>query len=187
MNNTAAERKAKQDLFLAALGRCASIKQACALAGISRTTVYRWAKSNKAFSAAYDDANKDANDTIDDEIVRRAIAGVEEPLVSMGKLVYEETPQTGKDGLPLYDDKGRPIMQRGAQVMTRKYSDSLLLALARSRMKKYRDRVDLDLLEQINQNTGGVISLNTKSMTAEELAALKQIGQAIKAREESEA
>jgi hypothetical protein len=184
MAMTPNERKEKQALFLTALGKCASIKQAALVAGVSRATVYRWQQSSATFRAAVEEANKEANDTIDDEIVRRAIEGIEEPLVSMGKLVFLEEPLLDEDEKPLLDEKNRPILRIVGQVKVRKYSDPLLLALAKSRMKKYRDRVDLDLLEQINEQTGGALQIPTKDLTAEELAQLKQIGLNIKARTE---
>jgi hypothetical protein len=182
----AAERKAKQQQFLDALSGCVSIKEACCISGIPRSTIYLWRDTNKRFKKLLDLANDDANDTIDDEIIRRGKDGVEEPLISMGKLVYREEMLRDDDGNPLLDKRGHPIMEPVEQIKVRKYSDSLLLALAKSRMKKYRDRVDLDLLEQINTSTGGALSINTKDLTSEELALLKQIGQNVKAREESQ-
>jgi hypothetical protein len=181
----AADRKAKQQRFLDALGECMSIKEACRLSGIPRSTVYHWRDTNKRFRKLFDQANEEANDTIDDEIRRRGYEGIEEPLVSMGRLVYLEEPLLDEQGKPMLDKQGKPILYQKEPVKVRKYSDSLLLALAKSRMKKYRDRVDLDLLEQINESTGGTITLNTKELTGEELAQLKQLAQSIKARQES--
>lgn len=182
----AVERKAKQQQFLDALSGCVSIKEACRISGIPRSTIYLWRDTNKRFKRLFDLANDDANDTIDDEIIRRGKDGVEEPLVSMGKLVYLEEQATDDQGQPLFDKHDKPIMCPIGQVTIKKYSDSLLLALAKSRMKKYRDRVDLDLLEQINESTGGQLNINTKDLTSEELAQLKQIGQNVKAREENQ-
>lgn len=179
------ERAAKQRIILEALAKCASIKTACELAGVPRRTFYNWQK-NKAFAAAVEDAYQEGNDTLDDVIIMRAIQGVSEPLVSMGKLVYEEIPETDEEDNPKLDKRGRPIVKRGAQIFINKPSDRMLELAAKSRMKKYRDRVDLDLLEQINNQTGGAISINTKDLTAEELATLKQIGLNIKAREQGE-
>lgn len=181
---SAEDRATKQALILEVLSKCGSLKKACKVAGVERKTVYHWQKTNATFRAAVEDANLEANDEIDDEIVRRAVEGIEEPLVSMGKLVFLEKPMMDDDGNPLFDDKGRARMQIIGQVKVKKYSDGLLLALAKSRMKKYRERTDLDLLDQINENTGGAITLHTRGMTSEELATLKQIGQAIKARTE---
>lgn len=141
---TSEERAAKQALILEVLGKCGSIKQACLLAGIDRTTVYRWRDSNKTFAAALKLANDQANDTIDDEIVRRALQGIDEPLVSMGKLVYEEEVVPDDKGQPLLDKHGHPVMRRVGKVMVKKYSDPLLLALAKSRMQKYREKQEIE-------------------------------------------
>lgn len=181
----AEERKAKQQIILTALAKCTSIKAACELAGVPRRSFYNWEKT-KAFGAAVKEAYKEGNDTLDDAIIDRALQGVSEPLLSMGKLVYEEIPELDADGNPKLDKRGRPVVQRGAQIFVSKPSDRMLELAAKSRMKKYRDRVDLDLLEQINENTGGVLSLNTRDMTSEELAMLKQIGQSIKARQDAQ-
>lgn len=181
----AAERQAKQRIILEALAKCSSIKAACELADVPRRTFYNWEK-NKTFAAAVQEAYKEGNDTLDDAIIERALQGVSEPLVSMGKLVYEEIPELDNEGNPKLDKRGRPVMQRGAQIFVSKPSDRMLELAAKSRMKKYRDRVDLDLLEQINESTGGAITLNTKDLTGEELTILKQLGQNIKARQESQ-
>jgi hypothetical protein len=184
MNN--AERKSKQEIILAALGKCGSIKKACEIARVPRRTFYRWVETNKTFREAFEEANKEANDTIDDEIVRRAIEGIEEPLVSMGRVVYDEELVFDEGGNPVLDKKGYPVTKRGARIMQRKYSDGLLLALAKSRMKKYRDREDLDLLDQISrQVAGGTIPIDTKDMTNEEIATLKKIALDVKKRQES--
>jgi len=137
------ERKAKQELILTALGKCASIKQACTIAGIDRTTFYRWKESNKQFAQLVAEAEDDANDTIDDEIVRRAILGIEEPLVSMGRVVCEEVAVFDAEGNEVLDRNGNPKTRRGSQLTVRKYSDALLLAIAKSRMAKYRDKGQL--------------------------------------------
>lgn len=179
-----AERKAKQEIILAALEKCQSVSHACELANVPRRTFYNWQEGNQFFAKAIEHAMKGGNDAIDDEIRRRAIEGIREPLVSMGKLVFLEEQLTDSMNTPLYDDKGKPKMKIIGIAETTKYSDTLLLALAKSRMMKYRDRVDLDLLEQINQNTGGAININTKDMNGEELAQLKALALAVKARQE---
>ena len=150
---------------------------------MSRATVYRWRDSSATFRAALKAANEDANDTIDDAVVLRAIEGIEEPLVSMGQLVYELEPMRDDNGKIMFDKHGDAKMLQVGQVKVRKYSDGLLIALAKSRMMKYRDRADLDLLEQINENTGGAVVINTKDMTADELGQLKALAQSIKARQ----
>src|SRR5439155_21439254 len=103
----ASERQSKQELIIVALGKCASIKQACAIAGINRRTFYKWKKSSKAFADTVELASEEANDTVDDEIVRRAIEGIEEPLVSMGSVVYDEELIFDAYGEPEFDSRGR--------------------------------------------------------------------------------
>lgn len=181
----AADRKARQQRFLDALSECKSIKEACRVSNISRSTVYRWRDSNKRFKKLFDQANEEANDAIDDEIRRRGLEGYQEPLTSMGKLVYREEVLRDNNGKPMLDKHDKPIMVPVEPVMTTKYSDPLLLALAKSRMKKYRERVDLDLLEQIDANTGGSLTIPTRDLTTDELAQLKLIGQNMKARQEA--
>lgn len=175
------ERKAKQAQFLEALGSCASVKAACARVGVSRQTIYNWEKQYKTFAAALAEANKDADDEIDDEIVRRGKQGVDEPLVSMGQLVYEYEPELDDDGNQVYE-RGKPKMRRTGQVMVRKYSDGLLLALAKSRMKKYRDKLDLDA-SVTTQSAPGMLSIDTRNCTDNELAMLKAIALAQKSRQ----
>ena len=141
----ASQRKIKQELFIAAFGKCGSIKQACTIAGIDRKTFYNWKKDDKQFAEQFTEAEEDACDTIDDEIVRRSIEGIEEPLVSMGRIVCEEVPMLDKEGKEVLDKQGNPKMRRGSQITVRKYSDTLLLALAKSRMPKYRDKQNVEL------------------------------------------
>lgn len=88
------------------------------MAGVARSTVYNWQETDSAFAQQFAEATEDANDFIDDEIVRRAVHGYQEPVVSNGKLIY------GDDGRPL---------------TVTKYSDTLMQMLAKSRMPKYRD------------------------------------------------
>jgi len=100
-------------------------------------------QADKQFAELFAEAEEDANDTIDDEIVRRAIEGIEEPLVSLGRVVYDEEPVLDEGGNEVLDKNGNPKMRRGAKVMVARRSDSLILALAKSRMPKYRDKGQL--------------------------------------------
>lgn len=119
----AAERKQAQAVFLAAFRQEANVTVACDEALIDRHTVYDWKERYPDFAKAFEEAEEIANDGIDHEIYRRAVTGWEEPLVSAGKFVCN----------------------------VRKYSDPMLTLLAKSRMKKYRDKQpDIDLTVQIN-------------------------------------
>lgn len=101
----------------------ANVSAACDLAGIDLSTPYDWKKRYPAFAKKFEEAETRSNDSIDMEIYRRAIEGWEEPMVSAGQLVCTVT----------------------------KYSDSMLTLLAKSRMKKYREKQpEVDLTVQIN-------------------------------------
>ena len=102
---------ARQEQFLKALAETGSVATSAALAGTSRTRVYELRKADQEFAGAWEDAEEIAADRLEEEARRRAVKGVEEPLVSAGKLVR--------------DENGQPI------TVTR-YSDNLLLALLKA-------------------------------------------------------
>jgi len=112
------KRKAAQHAFLEALAECVTIKDACQVAGIHRSTVYEWQEHDQEFSFQYHQARADADDVIRAEMKRRAIDGVDEFVTSMGKIVY-------------HNDEPLTVP---------KYSDSLLALLAKSRMPEFRDK-----------------------------------------------
>jgi hypothetical protein len=114
---TAVEREAAQELFLHAFSNSGNVRAAGRAAGVARSVVYGWMEHDRRFSQDYHQAEEDAADLLEAEAMRRAVAGVEEPVVSMGKLVR------GDDGRPL---------------MVRRYSDTLLLGLLRARHPLYR-------------------------------------------------
>ena len=117
------EQKQRQQAFLAAYRNCMSVRRACELAGIGRTTVYGWCERFPEFKQAFDAATEDVNDSIDDEIMRRAKDGWDEPAISAGRLVRDS------DGEPL---------------MIKRYSDTLMTMLAKSRMQKYREKQQVE-------------------------------------------
>jgi len=111
--------RARQEQFLKALAETGSVATSAAVAGTSRTRVYELRKTNPVFASAWEDAEEIAADRLEEEARRRAVKGVEEPLVTAGKLVR--------------DENGRPI------TVTR-YSDNLLLALIKARRPPRRER-----------------------------------------------
>ncbi len=119
---TPAQRIEAQATFLATYEKTANVLAAAEQTEISRVLVYYWLEHDEQFLFAYGLADKAANAHIEAEIRRRAIEGVEKPLVSMGHLVYER--------------KGK---QR-KKVIMREYSDTLLIFYAKKRMPEYRDK-----------------------------------------------
>lgn len=128
------ERRDAQAAFLLAFRDTAVVRYSAEAAGVSRQAVDYWRKHDKPFARRYEEAETDAADRIRQEVIRRAVEGVEEPLVSGGQLVYEQVPMLNKDGSPVEDKYGRPKYQRGPRVTVRKYSDTLMAHLAQWRL-----------------------------------------------------
>lgn len=126
-----------REVFLEKLSAGASITMACSFAKIGRTTAYEWRAADEAFAALWDDALEAGNDLLEDEARRRAVDGVERPVVAMGRIAK--------------DDKGNVLMLR-------EYSDALLaLMLKAKKPKEYRDRLD------VNANVAGNVTLKVAS------------------------
>lgn len=159
------ERAIVKAIFLEAFSEQANVTRACATAGISRETAYRWLREDEDFAAAWSVAEQHANDVLRGEAFRRAVTGVDEPIVSMGKLVRDES--------------------TGEMITVRKYSDNLLLTLMRARMPEYRDSRQVTVDSNVTVNTSHQLTIDTRGMNAEELSAIRQIAQAMKEREQA--
>jgi hypothetical protein len=114
--HTLYRKEAMKEEFIAIFRETANVKLAAAKVGIDRKTVYRWRQEDPDFAAKWAEAEEDANDTLRAEIYRRAVSGWDEPVVSAGKLVTH----------------------------VHKYSDTLLIFLAKARMPEFRDKVDVN-------------------------------------------
>ena len=99
--------------FFTALRSGASVSIAAGAAGYCRRSCYRWRDADKEFAAAWDDAEADGTDRLEDEAFRRA-----------------------------HDVIEKPVFYRGAACgNVQEYSDALLMFLLRSRRPaKYKDR-----------------------------------------------
>lgn len=154
------ERKAA---FLAALvASGGNVSRACQAVDICRMTAYEWRDEDKVFAVAWEKAKSAGLDALEDEALRRAFDGVDEPVFHQGQptYVYErdergeivfdehvtEVPD-GEGGMrrvvnqkPRYvlDSRGNP------RVMTKKgYSDTLAIFLLKGgKPEKYKERVE---------------------------------------------
>ncbi|API59627.1 hypothetical protein BSL82_10110 [Tardibacter chloracetimidivorans] len=76
----------KEIAFLAALASTCSVAKACKAAGIeSRNTVYTWRAEDPDFARRWEEAKKLGADVLEDEAVRRAHDGTEEPVFYQGE------------------------------------------------------------------------------------------------------
>jgi hypothetical protein len=117
----------KKTAFLAAFTKVASISKAAKLAGVSRQAHYKWHGEDEVYRSAFAAAKSEALMVLEDEMMRRAIHGVE-------RLKF--------------DAKGRPIMdpRTGKPYVEHAYSDNLAMFLAKSLAPdKYREHSHVTL------------------------------------------
>jgi hypothetical protein len=103
---------------LALVAEFGSVTTACQTLGIGRSTVYGWKDGSPEFAEALEKAQELGTNRLEDEAVRRALEGVDEPVFYLGKHVAN----------------------------VKKYSDTLLMfTLKGRRPEKWKDRVSQEL------------------------------------------
>ena len=96
----------KREQFLRALiDSVGNVSEACAVAGISRRSVYDWRESDPEFKADWDDAVEVTTEALEREIYRRAHEGTDEPVFYQGELCG--TVRKYSDTLAMFILKGR--------------------------------------------------------------------------------
>lgn len=107
----------RKERFLAILTEGGSVKLAAGKAKIGRRTAYEWREKDAAFAAAWDEAVEAGTDALEDEALRRARDGVDEPVSYQGE-------QCG---------------------LVRKYSDTLLIFMLKARRpEKFKERTSTE-------------------------------------------
>jgi hypothetical protein len=136
------------DRFIAELAERGRVDLAAAAVGVHRFSLYRIRHADPAFARRWDEAIDAAVQALEDEAVRRARDGVEEPVFYQGA------------------ECGR----------IRRYSDSLLIQLLKAhRPEKYRERSDVNVRGSLDVRTALVnASLEDLQAAREALAAQLQ-------------
>lgn len=99
-------------VFLDALRECGIVRDACATAGIHRSTAYEERQRNDEFALGWADAEEDSTERMEREAYRRAAEGTVKPVFQGGEHVGD----------------------------IREYSDTLLIFMLKSRRpERYRD------------------------------------------------
>lgn len=130
----------RSNIFLKCYAETGSITKAALAADISRAMHYRRMKTDEAYRLAFEDAHELAIAVLEDEAIRRAVHGVDEPVTYKGMLTY--LPELDEKGRPVYDEDGGMVMSK-KPLAIRKYSDQLLQFLLRgAKPEKYRERFD---------------------------------------------
>ena len=76
-----------RSLFLDELMKGFSVSHACRVAGINRTTMYKFRDEVPGFAMAWDEAIEAGTDKLEDEAYRRAHDGTEKPVFYQGEIV----------------------------------------------------------------------------------------------------
>lgn len=108
--------QAAKRAFIAAYAESGNVTLAAIAAKVDRRTHYKWLEADPDYTDAFYEAGEAAADRLEQEARRRAVDGVE-----------------------------RPLMHKGEEVGTvREYSDQLLMFLLKGvRPEKYRERIHL--------------------------------------------
>jgi len=77
----------KSDAFIEALAKFGTISKACEVSKLCRGTIYMWRKEHPEFKARFDAAIAAFGERLEDEAVRRAHDGWEEPVFYQGVVV----------------------------------------------------------------------------------------------------
>ncbi|MBT3932496.1 MAG: hypothetical protein HOL07_11125 [Rhodospirillaceae bacterium] len=113
---------AQRETFVRVLAETARVSDAAAESGVPLMRWYWLRDTDPVFAEAWHAAQEAGNDTVEDEAVRRAVAGHAEPVFYQGK-------QVGS---------------------VRKYSDSLLMFVLKARRpQRFRDRGDIEVASDL--------------------------------------
>lgn len=150
----AAKTAMKKAQLLNTYRELATISAACKAVRISRDTHYAWLQSDPVYVAEFHKAQEPAIQTLEDEAIRRAAYGVEEPVIHGGQLCY--APQDLHYAPDQYQGRGAKRKLKPGAVLTpkpgrkalsiRRYSDVLLIFLLKGgRPEKYKDRTSAEI------------------------------------------
>ncbi|GIV18957.1 MAG: hypothetical protein KatS3mg023_1991 [Armatimonadota bacterium] len=104
---TPIKRRNWREKFLAALSRGCSVSQAARLAGVSRQHAYRCRARSATFAEAWQDAWEQGTDALEDEAVRRALAGSDTLLMF---LLKARRPEKFRDNVRIEHDTGQAML-----------------------------------------------------------------------------
>jgi predicted DNA-binding protein YlxM (UPF0122 family) len=106
----------KKRKFLEHYEKLCVIGKAAAAAGVSRQAIYDWLEKSKEFKTAFESVRKNITEMLEQEAIRRAYEGIDEPVYYKGDVC-------------------------GA---VRKYSDTLLIFLLKANdPEKYREKHEI--------------------------------------------
>lgn len=139
-----------KEKLLAAYCELGNVREACRLVGVHRDTHYAWLADDPEYARRFADCSERAVQTLEDEAIRRAVQGTEEPVIHAGQLCYRS--EDLHYAPSAWSGKGRHRKLKPGAVLTpkpgaralhiRRYSDQLLMFLLKGhRPDKYKERL----------------------------------------------
>lgn len=125
-------------MFIKALENSGNVSVAAMTAGIDRRTAYDRKKRDPAFVEGWKSALKVAGDLLEAEARRRAMEGIDEPVIHQGQLMGQWVTPSGEVVAP--ETPGSKLIP----LTIKKYSDTLLIFLLKgNKPKKFSDRAQV--------------------------------------------
>jgi hypothetical protein len=136
------------DAFLVAYRQTGSVTRAAELVDVSRSLHYEWLK-NESYAQQFSEAQREVAQMLEDEVMRRAVDGIQEPVIYQGELCYQTT----------YNPRTKETKRSTKPLTVTKYSNSLLTFLTKAfNPAKYRERQQVEVtgsLELIERLAAG--------------------------------
>lgn len=137
--NYAVKAEKQMVVFLDSYSKSGNMTAGCREAGFGRQQINRWLSVDlNNFVERFEIAGEESIDLLEAEARRRAVDGVDEPVVYMGKITE--------------DSEGKPVT-------IKKYSDTLLHILLRGHRKKFRQS-GVEVSDPDNVFGGFIAALN---------------------------
>jgi hypothetical protein len=128
---------ARKKAFLAAFRQTGNVKAAAEAAEIDRSLAYVWKRGDPEYAVMFSDAQADAADLLELEARRRAVHGVEKPVIHQGKVVETWVDEEGN--IVNTETPGAKLIP----LTITQYSDTLLIFLLKgANPDKYRERTE---------------------------------------------
>jgi hypothetical protein len=144
-------RESWYSAFLEALRQFGTVKTACEVAGISRSTAFEARDSLEWFAQHWKEALAEFDDSLRDEVIRRGRDGWLEPVIHNGQYQFQDIAR---------DVMGNPIR---VPVMVRKFDSTLLIFEAKARMPEtYRDRWSVEMSGEVTHRHEEVSELDRR-------------------------
>ena len=140
---------AKDNLFLKGLATTGQVAKAARQAQVDRSYAYVRRLNDPVFAERWAEALDSFCESLEAEAHRRAVLGVEEPVIYQGSPTYQFLRDV--QGRPLKDEDGSAMLDLdehgNPKVLTvRKYSDSLLALMLKSKLRReYGDSSKVEL------------------------------------------